>query len=124
MQYGRIWTDAKGESHVEWVDIDLQPVAGYAAGVPVIGVSPGRPASSVHFLQLEPGFSADWHPAPRRQLLIQLSGTVESELSDGTVEESGPGTMSLVEDTTGRGHRSHVVGDEPVAYAVVVLEVD
>lgn len=124
MQYARIWTDKGGESHVEWVDIDLQPVAGYAAGVPVIGVSAERPASNVHFLQLDPGFSSDWHPVPSRRLNIQLTGTVATELSDGTRATTGPGTMSLVEDLTGKGHRSHVIGDEPVAYAVIVLEAD
>jgi hypothetical protein len=34
----------------------------------------------------------------------------------------GPGSVVLVEDTEGKGHRSWVVGEEDVVIAVVQLE--
>jgi hypothetical protein len=58
---------------------------------------------------------------PSRQLHIYLSGEIEGQVSDGETRRFGPGTVALVEDTTGKGHISKVVGDKEVLIAVVVL---
>ena len=50
-----------------------------------------------------------------------LSGEVEVEMSDGTVERSGPGAVALLEDTTSRGHITRVIGDAAVEALVVPL---
>jgi hypothetical protein len=55
----------------------------------------------------------DWHPAPRRQWVIILSGELEIGLSDGTLRRFGPGDARLIEDTTGRGHTTRTLGDQP-----------
>ena len=46
----------------------------------------------------------DWHPAPRRQWVITLSGSVEIGLGDGSSMTFGPGDVFLAEDVTGQGH--------------------
>jgi hypothetical protein len=51
-----------------------------------------------------------------------MQGAVEAEASDGEVRLFRPGSITLVEDTTGKGHRSRVVGDEEVVLAVVQLD--
>ena len=54
----------------------------------------------------------DWHPAPRRQWVIILSGELEIGLGDGTLRRFGPGDARLVEDTTGRGHTTRTLGEQ------------
>jgi hypothetical protein len=46
----------------------------------------------------------DWHPAPRRQWVITLAGSVEIGLGDGSSMTFGPGDVFLAEDVTGQGH--------------------
>jgi len=46
----------------------------------------------------------DWHPAPRRQWVITLSGSVEIGLGDGSSMTFGAGDVFLAEDVTGQGH--------------------
>jgi len=47
---------------------------------------------------------SDWHPAPRRQWVITLSGSVEIGLGDGSSMTFGAGDVFLAEDLTGQGH--------------------
>jgi hypothetical protein len=53
----------------------------------------------------------DLHPASRRQLLVDLSGTLEIETSDGKKHPRGSGEVFLADDVGSRGHRSHTIGD-------------
>jgi hypothetical protein len=57
-------------------------------------------------------YALDYHPAPRRQFIVNLSGAVEITASDGEVRVFGPGSIMLAEDTTGKGHISKAVGGE------------
>jgi hypothetical protein len=50
----------------------------------------------------------DWHTAPGRQYLITLKGNVEIEIGGGQIVKAGPGSVLLIEDMTGKGHRAHV----------------
>ncbi len=122
MHHLRLWADEQGESHLESVEVDFHPVVNYAAGLPAIGISDERPALSVHFLRVEPGFEGGWHPAPRRQFALMVSGQVECETSDGVSGALGPGDVALLEDTTGKGHVTRVVGLEPVVMMIGVLQ--
>jgi hypothetical protein len=79
------------------------------------------PASSVYFREFAPGTFLDWHPAPRRQVVVLLSGQLENECGDGQVRRFGPGDARIIEDTTGGGHTTRVIGDQPAVVAVVAL---
>ena len=60
-----------------------------------------------------PGHFIDWHPGARRSNVILLSGQLEIGLGDGTARRFDPGDARLVEDTSGQGHTTRVVSDEP-----------
>ena len=65
----------------------------------------------------------DWHPAPRRQFIITLSGSgFEVETSDGSVVQLRPGSVLLAEDTNPehRGHQSRALGGETSVMIVPV----
>lgn len=120
MKYVRLYTDRAGESHFEDVEVILSLV-NFAPPAPPIQVSAFTPATQFGFLSSPPGWYGDWHPTPQRQIIFYLAGEIEAEVSDGEIRHFGPGSVTLVEDTTGKGHRSRVVGSDDVVLAVVQL---
>ena len=93
----------------------------YAPPAPDLYLSQPFPAAAAAFLVFPAGWSGTWHVTPRRQLLVVLSGEIEVETADRGVRRAGPGTVGLLEDTTGGGHITRVVGDQPVETLVVPL---
>jgi quercetin dioxygenase-like cupin family protein len=104
MKIVRLYTGKDGESHFEDIDVPIDKI---------------QPAEGIVFRQAPPGHVQDWHPAPRRQFVITLSGQAEIELSDGTKQRFGPGGIVLAEDTSGQGHITRVIGSEPRLYVSV-----
>lgn len=62
--------------------------------------------------RLSRGYFIDWHNAPRRQFVVNLSGEVEIVTSDGDKRRFGPGSILLAEDLSGKGHTSRGIGDQ------------
>lgn len=52
------------------------------------------------------------HPSPQRQIFCILQGAFEVTASDGDVRRLTPGAVLILEDTTGKGHSTAVIGDE------------
>ncbi len=51
----------------------------------------------------------DWHTAPRKQFAINMSGSLEVELTDGT-RHTISSDLVYLEDTTGKGHVTRALG--------------
>jgi hypothetical protein len=120
MKYIRVYTDPSGETHFADLQLTFSSV-NYAPPAPPIGVSPFSPAAQQGFIRIPAGWYGDWHPVARRQIHVYVAGEIEAQVSDGEVRRAGPGTVVLVEDTTGKGHTSRVVGAEDVIIGVVLL---
>lgn len=120
MKYTRIYADTKGESHFMDVQIKLEHVD-FAPPAPPVNLSSFNPATQYAFCVFSSGWFGDWHPTPQRQIFFLLSGEVEVQVSDGEVRRFGTGSIVLVEDTTGKGHVSRVVGSTDVVTGVVQL---
>ncbi|MGH7846115.1 MAG: hypothetical protein ACREQW_13225, partial [Candidatus Binatia bacterium] len=90
----RLYTGDDGQSHFE--DLDT----GGASSL----FSKMQPATGVLFKNDPSPHILDWHPAPRRQYCITLSGSVDIRIGDGTVKTFKPGDVFLAEDLTGAGH--------------------
>jgi hypothetical protein len=71
-------------------------------------------AHNIGFLQLGAGYRSDWHPAPRKQYVMVLEGTLEVEAGDASRRLFRSGSILLVTDVEGRGHRTNVIGNERV----------
>ena len=121
MKYTRVYSDENGESHFEDIEIELLPVD-FAPPAPPINLSGFTSAKQFCFVNVSPGWSGDWHPTPKRQIFFYLSGTIEAEVSDGEIRRFGPGSVTLVEDTTGKCHRSRVVGKDEVFGVIIQLD--
>ncbi len=121
LKYVRLYADSTGESHFEDLTIDLNEIE-FAPPAPPIFTSDLNPSSNYGFASVLPGWESEWHPAPKRQFMIYLSGTIEAEASDGEIRQFGPGSITLAEDTIGKGHKSRVVGSDLVIGVVIQLE--
>lgn len=102
----RIFADANGESHMEDVNIALQPRKLFEDNPP-LPLSDNLAASWCKFCRLPAGLGeVGWHNPPQRLLIFWLTGEVEFETSDGDIRRLPAGSVVLAEDTTGKGHIS------------------
>ena len=108
----RLYTGDDAQSHIE--SIDLARTSSWTAA---------QAATSIVFRTDPVGDFQDWHPAPRRQFVIILSGQLEIGLGDGSKHVFGPGDARLVEDTSGQGHTTAVHGDQPCVLTTIPLDV-
>ena len=106
MRIHNLYTDANGQSHFR--DIEVEWAEETRAGK----LSKRLPATGIIFRQVQPTYDLDWHPAPRRQYIINLDAGVQITASDGESRIIGAGEVLLVEDTTGKGHLSQAVGNQ------------
>ncbi|MDQ1324656.1 MAG: hypothetical protein QG587_1992 [Chloroflexota bacterium] len=93
----------------------------FAPPAPPLGLGPVAGSRSVRFIGAPAGWDSPPHPAPARQWVVMIQGNVEATTTDGEVRRFGPGAAVFLEDTSGVGHRTRVVGDEPWLAIVVVL---
>lgn len=114
MKIVRLYTGADQKSHFEEIQLNF-------GGAQKIQTAEARPATSAVFRCVPPGTVLDWHPAPRRQYLVTLSGSWEIEAGNGVVRRFKTGDVMLADDTTGEGHISRVVGDEPHIFMTIPL---
>lgn len=105
----RIYKGDDDKSHIE----ELPPGSPFWKSV--------RTSPTMFLKEFPPGTFLDWHPSPRRQIVIILSGVLEHVLADGNTYRFSAGDVRLLEDTTGEGHTTRVIGDEAVSVAVVSL---
>ncbi len=111
MKISRLYTGPDGQTHIEWMTLETHPQ-----------LAAPQNASSIVFRRFEAGHFMDWHPAPRRQYVITVTGEVEIGLGDGSVHRFGPGHVTLAEDLTGQGHTTRVVGDQPRVTATIPID--
>jgi len=120
LPYVRVYADTEGESHFENSEFPFTLVD-FAPPAPPVSVSEAMAADSVAVISSPAGWHGNWHPAPRRQLMFVLAGELEVRVSDDAVRRFRPGDVLLVEDTSGKGHVSAVIGDERCYMANVPL---
>ena len=103
MRVHNLYTDAGGQSHFR--DIEIEWAEEGRAGK----LSKRLPATGIIFREVQPDYDLDWHPAPRRQYIINLDAGVKITASDGEARIIGAGEVILVEDTHGKGHLSQAI---------------
>lgn len=109
----RIYTDSTGASHFAEMQIRFE-LSDFAPPAPPISVTSSFASQGFAIISSPVGWYGDWHPTPRIQFVFCLAGTLEVEVTDGEIRRFGPGSVVLLEDTTGKGHVSKVVGDQRV----------
>jgi uncharacterized cupin superfamily protein len=118
LEYTRLYADDKGVSHFKRENLMMQEDPARAAR----NVQPIEAAKGATLLRLRPGTLETWHRAPRRQYLFVVKGRSEVTAGDGEKRELGPGDMMLMDDTTGQGHITRVLGQEEHVALFIPLE--
>jgi len=119
MAYTRVYSCADGSSHFQDESLPMAPGV-YVPGIPLVYSAATQTASAIRFSWVAAGYDSDWHPAPRRQFVMVLSGTVEVTVGDGEARRFGPGSVVLDEDTDGQGHQTRAPGAEDVVWAALL----
>jgi hypothetical protein len=110
MKYHHLYADNAGDSH--WRDVDVALTErSFAPPAKNILISDPEPAKAMVFLRLPAGWDEPVHPTPVRQTLICTAGAVRVTASDGEARDIGPGDIWRMEDRTGKGHHTCVIGD-------------
>src|SRR5690242_10935337 len=106
MHIHNLYCDANGASH--WRDIEIE----YVEHGPGGKMTARLPVNGIIFRQTQAEHDRPWHPAPRRQYIINLDAGVQLTASDGEARVIGAGEVVLVEDVTGKGHLSKSVNNQ------------
>ncbi|HEY6118363.1 MAG TPA: hypothetical protein VIV66_00315 [Pyrinomonadaceae bacterium] len=118
--YVRLYADSSGESHFEDLHEELTETD-FAPPAAPLNLSTLMKASKAGFLGAPAGWKGDWHPSSGRNLFFVISGEWEIEASDGEIRRFGPGSIVKVEDTSGKGHASRVIGNRESLTGIVEL---
>lgn len=127
--YWHLWVDDQGisrQTRCAMTEFELKSIGGGAA--PQWQGNKSRGAMTAMVTILPVGWVGQWHPNPKPQWIIPLSGRWFVESMDGQRVEMGPGDISFGEDQASRehdgnnGHLSGTVGDAPAVLMLVQLE--
>ncbi len=108
-----------GGSRFEEIDVALDIERKGAGGYTLMSSEPFE-SFAVSFVRLPADLDQDWHQAPTRQLVQVLSGAVEVTTTDNVTRRWGEGDLFIAADTSGRGHRTRVVGGPAVVIFIPV----
>ena len=100
IQITRIFSDENGDSQFEDVIIPLNDAG------PIGYLSNPIKVKDIIFREVEPAYDYDFHNAPQKQYLVLLDGEIEIEISTGKIRHFKAGDILLLEDTTGKGHKT------------------
>jgi len=118
--YVRLYADSFGESHFEDLHEELTETEFAPPAAPLL-LSNLINASKAGFLAAPAGWVGDWHPSSGRNMFFVLTGEWEIQASDGEIRRFGPGSVLKVEDTSGKGHTSRVIGNNESVAGIVQL---
>ena len=104
MRIHNLYTDENGESHFRDIEVEWEEERNFSK------YSRKMPATGIIFRETSGDYALDWHPAPRRQYIVNLDAGAKLTASDGETRIIGAGEIILVEDIDGKGHLSQSVG--------------
>jgi quercetin dioxygenase-like cupin family protein len=119
MAYVRLYETPDGDSHLETCEVAL-PLIELEGGNLRMGMSDPIAVAQMTFFHLPQGWVQEWHRAPRRQFVLVHRGAMRIEASAGGTRLIRAGEALLVEDVSGKGHRT-TVPDGECAGVVVTL---
>ena len=111
----RIYSDENGDSRFEDIFILMNDAGDIGA------LSETQPVKGIIFREVEPSYDYNFHNAPQKQYIILLDGGIEIETSLGEIRRLDGGEILLVEDTTGKGHRTRNLKPEKRRSVFVTL---
>jgi len=102
----KVFTNANGDSEFGSFEVNM------ADNGPIGFLSKTMPTTGIILRETPSSYNFDWHPAPRRQFIVNLDAPVKITTSVGQERVFGIGEVFFVEDTTGKGHKSQAVAGQ------------
>jgi len=118
MEYIRLFSDDRGESHIETAIIALHSER-FAPPAPPLDVSAISRADGWNILRFPADWVGGWHCSPYRQWMFVLAGHAAVRSSDGSQCDLCAGSICLLEDTQGKGHLTTILGSDEVVIVAV-----
>lgn len=110
-RYVRLTTDSQGESRFEDVEVPLAPRESTLSAEPLFG-APFQTVDGSAWLGAPGGWDGQvTHPAAQRQVYCTIQGEYEITTSEGEVRCFPAGSILLIEDTSGLGHKVRITND-------------
>lgn len=105
LTYHHLYADADGTSHMRAETLTFNAPH---AGEPLMhSLDTQGPAM---LIKLPTGTEEDWHNAPMKLYLLIVQGIAEVSTSDGKTHTFKTGDIVLMDDLTGKGHKTRAVG--------------
>ncbi len=114
MLFPSIWVDDQGHSYLGEVDL---PQSGNERRV-------GAAPQNVKYWRVAkylPGHYVDFSTVEDIQFVSVMSGRMELTVSNGEKRNLARGDMILLQDTSGQGHCTRVLGHEPCQVLIVAM---
>ena len=105
MRIHNLYTDVDGVSHFRDIEVDWVETVRSSRRSTTI------PVTGIVFRQNQGDYALDWHPAPRRQYIVNLDAGVRITAGDGETRVINAGEVILAEDLSGKGHLSESLAD-------------
>jgi quercetin dioxygenase-like cupin family protein len=109
MKLAHLTTTEDGGSRFSEIEIRLGETAPDPWGN-VVSRSEMFPLVGSMVIEMPDGLMMDWHASARPSFIVVLSGTVESETTDGAKRSWTAGQMFFTDDRGGSGHRTRTIG--------------
>ena len=120
LTYLHLYTDATGETHFAERAFDFEHLPHVEDRDSIMACEvPGVQRAILY--KLTRGAVEDWHTAPRKQFGCVIQGMADITASDGEIRRLRPGSIILIDDTTGKGHITrHVGAEDHIAMMIAV----
>jgi mannose-6-phosphate isomerase-like protein (cupin superfamily) len=118
LNYTRLDVNDSGETYFaeESIELNLWP-----SGLAMVSLT--EPSESIRYFKAMPGWQMlELHYAPKRQYLLVLQGVLEIHTSTEQIKQFKQGSILLVEDTYGKGHRTRNAGNEDLVLVWVGVQ--
>jgi hypothetical protein len=116
----RLFANDSGASRFETFEIARQ-LRIFAPPAAPLWSSDIAPASGYTLVRLPVGWNGEKHPTPGRFILFGLAGRMRITPDIGEPRVITAGDVLMMEDTTGSGHFTEVVSDEPFDGVMIQL---
>jgi len=110
LTYLHLYTDAAGETHFAEKQFDFEHLPHVENRDSIMAHEISGVQRAILY-KLTKDAVEDWHTAPRKQFGCVIQGMADITASDGEVRRLRPGSVILIDDTTGKGHITRHVGD-------------
>jgi uncharacterized cupin superfamily protein len=115
-----LYGDATGETHFRTTAVTFE-LRDFSPPSPAIGVSADIKPTAAVFLSAPPGWDKVFHPTPKKQLAVILSGELTVAATDGEVQRFGRGDCFVLNDVGTKGHLTQVQGSTNVHALMVAI---